>query len=277
MAGKKLLEPFLAQRRVRLTLETRAASPSEDTMAAINRYTLRTLEPADVITFSALIANDQVDSYSTQFTRGALEQIAALLPGNKVMRNHSAWLAIDMPVGVWYASGTLERAGIGWARGDFYMPRDDETETLASRIQAGAIDEVSLAWYLDAMVCSICQRDMLDEDSGCPHVPGVAYSGRVAVGIMPTIRSVDEASLVWKGGQYGTTIMDPDGDQDQEPDADDVPAPGTRRTIHRHTLMHRMAAKRAAHQKSGRDRAPAGLDELFAPVPGPSLDDLIGR
>ncbi len=189
--------------------------------------------PENVFVYSALVANDQVDSYSTQFTPNALEQVARQIVGMPVMRNHSTYGAGDLPVGRWFGAEVVQRDGVTWVRGLFYTARmgDADAQAMDARINTGIIREVSLSWWQGAMKCSVCGQDMWSGD--CPHIPGEVYDGRACVGIMDQIKEVAEASLVWKGGQYGTQIGGPEGRVD---------AAGEQHA----TLVQRIARKRSA-------------------------------
>lgn len=103
---------------------------------------------------------------------------------------------------------------------------------LAARIAAGVLREVSLSWYQDGMTCSVCGMDMWGKN--CPHIPGEQYESGTCVGIMEHIKCVEEASLVWKGGQYGTEV---------EPVGRDMP-------VQRASLVQRIASKRSARPAS---------------------------
>lgn len=219
--------------RLHIRLQPAGTPVTPAALDAINQHALVPLAAEDVIVRGALVANDQVDSYYTQFTADALRQVATMLPGKPVMRNHDGSVdnSLGLPVGKWYAATVEQRDGVTWARGLFYMVRDPETDSLARRMDAGIINEVSLAWYIGEMQCSICNRDPMDPM--CAHAPGVMYDGQLCVAMMPSVRSVEEASLVWKGGQYGTAIEMPDGPE--------------KRMANR---LERLASKRAAAANS---------------------------
>lgn len=224
---------------------------SDEDLALINHYALRALSREDVIVRSALVANDQVDSYFTRFSKGALDLIAQMLPGTPVMRNHGTWSSDDLPVGIWFRSDVEERDGANWVRGWFYMVREPLTDSIGARMDGGVIREVSLSWMMRAIdvKCSICGRNEMDPL--CDHVPGLDYNGALCVWDMTNVRSVEEASLVWKGGQYGTKIEMPDGSEK------------------RITLMQRSATRRAAHAAA----TPAGGTSLETWFKRTSLED----
>lgn len=221
-----MAERTVMQRSAKLA---RATQVGDEDLALINVYALRPLLAADIIVRDALVVNDQPDSYNTQFTALALAQIAAMLPGSPVLRNHSSYQSEDLPIGIWFKAWVEVRDNISWVAARFFMIREPLTESIAMRMDGGIIREVSLSWWMDrsALQCSICGNYPFSET--CDHMPGEAYGERTCVTIMNAVESVEEASLVWKGGQLGTSI--------EMPDADDMQA-------ERATLMQRIAGKR---------------------------------
>jgi len=232
-----MTERVLYRRSAAIERQTQATVSDED-MALINVYALRTLTPADVIVREALVCNDLPDAYDTQFMRYALEQVSQMLPGAPLLRNHATFTAEDLPVGIWYRAACEQRDEALWTRAAFYMVREPLTESIAMRMDGGVVREVSLSWWMarNAMTCSVCGKQMFGEQ--CSHIPGEAYGDRTCVVQMQKIEGVDEASLVWKGGQYGTAIL---GNEQNRADL----------------LAVRIAAKRAAHRCSDGAQAPS--------------------
>lgn len=187
-------------------IEAPDGGASEAALKLINALGLPRAATADeLIVRAALVANNLPDAYDTVFSDAALEQVAGMLPGNPLMRNHVAWEAEALPVGRWFDAAVVEIDGVRWVRASFYMARDPEGESLVRRMDTGIVREVSLAWWVASVRCNICGRDLRDD--GCAHLPGELYDGRKCLGVMQEIASVDECSLVWKGGQFGTKIM----------------------------------------------------------------------
>lgn len=214
--------------RRQVRMQAAPSLASEDFLAVINREAPVAQSASSVYIRSALVCNDQPDSYFTQFTPDALRQIAPLLIGKPVLRNHQGYDSEDLPVGKWIDASVVVREGVTWVRGTFFMVQEPQSDILVRRIDAGIIDEVSISWYIGELRCSICDQNPYGEMSTCTHCPGMTYDGRVCIDIMPSVREVCEASLVWKGGQYGTDLELPEGSGE------------------RGMLMKRMAARRAA-------------------------------
>lgn len=187
-------------------IESRALATATDAnLALVNRFTVTGAATAeDVYLCSALVCNDQVDFYSTRFTERALEQIAALLPGANLMRNHNEYGSEDLPIGRIYAAERVDVAGVRWVRCWFYWERGTtEGDAMAKRISLGIWREVSLSWWMRSFTNSIDGKPF-DES---PYYPGQELPGGiVVVGIMDDVTEINETSIVARGGQKGTKL-----------------------------------------------------------------------
>lgn len=265
--------PVLCRRICALAPEPLARAATSDPSAGdleamcgkINRLSpapLVPVTPDDVVIYSALVANDLVDSYSTRFSVNALGQIAERIVGVPGLRNHSTWGSSDLPVLRWFDGAQTERNGIQWARGWFYMsasPDDVDARMIEARSRIAVLREVSLSWWQDGLRCSICGKDMwaMDDEGHyvCMHNPGQSYNGVVCIGEMDSIKEVAEASLVWKGGQYGTELEMPGARVEQQ----EV-----------ETLAQRIASKRSTMPALAGEES---LAAYFGSMVGPSALD----
>lgn len=187
-----------------LIQQERAATPSADDLALINAYAVEPLGEGDVWVRSAMICNDIVDHYDTQFTRRALVQIAELVPGVNLMRNHNEWQSDDLPVGRFFKAEVVDDGGQKWVRGWFYVLRNDDFGDKCERyVAAGIWREVSVSWWMRSFVSSGDGKSMSETE----YPPGSTLpNGEKAVGIMDDVVEVNEVSLVARGGQKGTSI-----------------------------------------------------------------------
>lgn len=183
----------------------------------INKYTLTPVTADEVIVRSAYLANDQVDDRFTRTLAPAIDKIATLLAGAPLMRNHDGreGHSEGLPVGRWFRGWTeTDEAGAYWDVGKFYMVREPMTESLAKRMDAGIISEVSInVWTLVRdLRCSVCNRNPYTMDSGCTHQVGKTYGEKLCTIDQLDVDALDEVSLVWMGGKKGTSIELPDED-----------------------------------------------------------------
>lgn len=208
-------------------VERSSKSTISRALKAIEQYAQGPVDPESVLIRSAFLCNDQPDLYDTQFTREALAQINDAIAGLPVMRNHNTFGSSDLPVGRWLFGEPAKREMRGldgksvdanWSLCTFFLPRAGDTEGLIPRMEMGVVSEVSFSWYSTPFVCSICEREL--SHPKCEHQIGSIYDGEKCIGMMTGIDEGVEASLVWKGGQIGTSIVEPR----RYPDAERVEA-----------------------------------------------------
>ena len=91
---------------------------------------------------SALVCNNLVDHYSTKFTDRALEQIAALLPGTNVLRNHNeGFNSDDLPIARAFGAEIVRQSDGLYVRARFYWERGTSFgEDMAKRIALGRME-----------------------------------------------------------------------------------------------------------------------------------------
>lgn len=177
----------------------------QDVMTKINRNSLEELKQEDVYIRSMYLCNNLVDSYFSRFTDDALREIVSLIPGESVMKGHDA---SGLPIARFFDSKLTQKPdsnGELWVRAWFYwLKNTDGAEDLARNIDGGVYKEVSICWRYDKATCNICGNQMWGMD--CPHIPGETYDGELCYYEMSDIKEVLEGSLVFKGGQVGTSL-----------------------------------------------------------------------
>lgn len=200
---------------VRAALITGNQGLVKPTQAQVDMINARIRPPQPVTVDSiyvrrARVINTMVDHYFTRFTESAIPQVAAMLPTRPMLVNHNRGSGIlGMPVARWFDAQALQNPdgdGVDWVQGDFYWPKGvDQADYMAAMMDAGVWSEVSLAWWFTGCRCSICGRDPED----CTHIPGEDYGEKAGVchWDMFDITRVDEASVVWAGGQKDTEIQ----------------------------------------------------------------------
>jgi hypothetical protein len=205
-------EKKLIRRITTATLESRASmAPAEGDLALIAKQ-VPAGWPAPtedaVYCASALVCNNLIDHYSTQFTDAALAEIAGLIVGTNVMRNHDEYGLEALPIGRCYAAELVEVDGAKYVRAWFYWERGTAFgDEMAKKIALGIWREVSLSWWMRSFTMS--PDGFPIEDSA--YYPGqVLPDGTVAIGIMADIVEVNEFSIVPRGGQKNTS-MNPAG------------------------------------------------------------------
>jgi hypothetical protein len=197
----------LIRRRASATLESRATLEPKDTdLALIARFVpagFPVPTAADVYCVSALICNNLVDHYSTQFTDAALGEIVALIPGTNIMRNHDEYSLEALPIGRCYAAELVTLPDGLYVRAYWYWERGtSDGDDMARRIALGLWREMSLSWWMSSFTNSIDGKPM-DES---PYYPGQEFEGVTVIGMMADVEEVNEVSIVARGGQKNTSI-----------------------------------------------------------------------
>ena len=209
------MEKKLVKRSGVARVETRAGgnfNPTEGDLALIARLMPEGAPAptaADVYVASALVCNDLVDHYSTQFTREALGEIAELIVGANLMRNHVEYGEEALPIGRAFTAEVVEVRGQGeknglYVRVWFYWERGTEFgEQMAKKISLAIWREVSLSWWMRSFTNSIDGKPF-DES---PYYAGQELpDGQTVVGVMADIVEVNEFSVVSRGGQKHTSM-----------------------------------------------------------------------
>ena len=200
------MEPKLIRRSGRAVFEKRASfDASEEDLKLVQRWMPEgvTLGPDEIYVASALVCNDLVDHYSTQFTDRALTQIAELIPGVNVMRNHNEYSSDDLPIARAFAAERVKLPDGNYVRSRFYWERGTACgDEMAKKIRLGIWRETSLSWWMRSFTNSI-DGEPFDES---PYYPGQEFEGVTVIGIMDDVVEVNEWSIVARGGQKNTSM-----------------------------------------------------------------------
>lgn len=172
---------------------------------AINGLAAREVDPAEYTIRGMNLCNGRRDYYNSRFSRSALQEVAELLPGAPVMRSHNY---DGLPVGTFIEGKVVKQDGVDTVQALYYMPNDDEGSRLRTRIDLGIQREVSIGWRCMGAQCSVCNEHIY----ACPHIPGDIYRGKgICEFEFSGITNVLEGSMVFRGGQKGTSTFIPAG------------------------------------------------------------------
>jgi len=159
----------------------------------------------DVFIRSMDVVSDEVNEHGGRFSPGEFGRLCELIVDSPVLIAHDKR---QLPVGRNFKAEVIDRDGRPWVKVWFYWPRDTAAaQDLASRIDAGVIQEVSIGFEFKRPECSVCGRDIRE----CDHRPFVEYEHADGVKspahyIYREIVRVLETSLVYRGATPGTRI-----------------------------------------------------------------------
>lgn len=179
----------------------------------INQYSLKELTPDDVMCFSLVLCDNEVDRDKEKFTVQSLETLAKMFVGKTGIRNHN-W-SMENQVARLYRvelQKTAEKNSVGeqlmQLMGSAYMLRTPENESLIKSIEGGIVKEVSVGFGIKKLTCSICGEQLKRswwEPTKCKneHVKGMTYDGASCIGLMEAPTDAYEFSFVAVPSQRG--------------------------------------------------------------------------
>jgi len=159
----------------------------------------------DVFIRSMDVVSDEVNEHGGRFSPDEFERLCELIVDSPVLIAHDKR---QLPVGRNFKAEVTDRDGRPWVKVWFYWPRNTAAaQDLASRIDAGIIQEVSIGFEFKRPECSVCGLDIRE----CDHRPFVDYEHADGVKspahyIYREIVRVLETSLVYRGATPGTRI-----------------------------------------------------------------------
>ena len=191
------------------------ADPEKD-IDLINQYALKELKPEDVMCFSLVLCDNEVDRDSEKFTVKSLETLAGLLNGKTGVKDH-AWSMNNQVARLYRVElqKTAERNSLGeqlvqlW--GSAYMLRTPENESLINSVEGGIVKEISVGFRCKKLTCSICGEQLKQswwEPTKCKndHIKGQSYDGKACIGLMEDPTEAYEFSFVAVPAQRGAGV-----------------------------------------------------------------------
>jgi len=171
--------------------------PDDETVAAVNRYTLRPLSPDSFVVFTMDLCNNRVDAHFSRFPEEELDKINRLVPGRPFMERHDT--RGSLPRGTFFRSRVFRDTSTDYVsvRPDVYILSTSDNRSLIDNIEGGVYRSTSIGFSFMHPECSVCHEDI----RSCNHVPGRAYGGQTCHYIMRDVVDVLEGSVVYWGSQ----------------------------------------------------------------------------
>ena len=188
------------------------ADPEKD-IDLINQYALKELKPEDVMCFSLVLCDNEVDRDMEKFPVKSLETLASMFNGKTGIKNHS-WDTVNQIARIYRTElrKTNEKTTTGeqlvQLTGSAYMLWTPENQSLITDIEGGIVKEVSVGFSIKKLSCSICGEPMVRswyEGTKCKnaHFKGQEYDGKTCVGLMEDPADAYEFSFVAVPAQRG--------------------------------------------------------------------------
>ena len=188
------------------------ADPEQD-IGLINQYALKELKPEDVMCFSLVLCDNEVDRDMERFPVKSLETLAKLFVGRTGIKNHS-WSTQSQVARLYRVElqhtdkKTTTGEQLVQLTGSAYMLRTPENKSLITDIEGGIVKEVSVGFGIRKLACSICGEQMKRswwEPTKCKndHIKGQTYDGSPCIGMMEEPTDAYEFSFVAVPSQRG--------------------------------------------------------------------------
>ena len=166
----------------------------------INKYTRRPLSADEVYIFSVILCDNDIDRDGERFSEKALEQLGGLFVGRTGIFDHDAKSSkqsariFDTELKEDSSRTTKNGDTYRYLTGYAYMVRTDDNKSLIAEIDGGIKKEVSVSCSASRRICSVCGSDKAK--TGCTHVKGREYGGRVCHTVLDDITDAYEWSFV---------------------------------------------------------------------------------
>ncbi|MDD6279145.1 MAG: hypothetical protein PUA81_05070 [Oscillospiraceae bacterium] len=166
----------------------------------INKFTRRELTAEDVYIFPVVLCDNDIDRDCERFSLAALEQLQKLFIGRTGIFDHDAKSShqsariFDTEIVTDTSRSSKNGEPYTFLRAMVYMVRTDENKGLIAEIDGGIKKEVSISCSASERICSICGSDKTK--SGCAHVKGSIYGGKLCHTVLSGITDAYEWSFV---------------------------------------------------------------------------------
>lgn len=166
----------------------------------INRLTRRPLTADEVYIFSVVLCDNETDRDCECFSDEALSQLQKLFIGKTGISDHDPRASnqnariFDTELVTDDSRTTKNGKPYKYLKASVYMVRTDENRSLIAEIDGGIKKEVSISCSASRKICSVCGCDKTK--TGCAHVKGKTYNGKLCHTILDNITDAYEWSFV---------------------------------------------------------------------------------
>ncbi len=175
-------------------------TPLQDDFEKIRQFTRKEFTEDELYVFSLILCNNDVDRDYEKFSVSALYELAKLFMGKTGIRDHSM-KAADQTARIfdtWVEKQPNRKTADGEdfyvLRAKAYMVRSEENKSLITDIEAGIKKEVSVSCSMASSTCSVCGKSR--KNSGCSHINGREYGGKICFSILSDAADAYEWSFV---------------------------------------------------------------------------------
>lgn len=165
--------------------------PTPEELALINKYTNVDFAKEEVMVFSLVSADQNVDRAGDQFTSKGLKDMADMSPDKPYLMNH------DWEIGSVMGKIFDAKVANKQLQQKVYVPIRENTKDFIQGMLDGLYNKVSVGFAMNPKdyVCSSCQKSLYSME--CPHYPGGKdKEGKPIIGIIRGVKDYFEISNV---------------------------------------------------------------------------------
>ena len=166
----------------------------------LNRFTRRTHTAEEVYLFDVTLCDNDIDRDQESFSEEALAKMAELFIGKTGIFDHDLKSGsqtariYDTRVVADNTRKTRDGRPYVSLQASAYMIRTDSNADLIREIEGGIKKEVSVSCLAGKRICSVCGADRAE--TGCIHIPGHKYAGKLCHTVLEEIQDAYEWSFV---------------------------------------------------------------------------------
>lgn len=181
-------------------LVIKSADSTNQDMELINSYTRSDLTPDEVYTFRVVLCDNDIDRDFERFTVESLFSLEKLFVGKTGIVDHNPsannQMARIYKTEVESIEGKITQTNDQYFRlvASAYIPRNEENESIISKIETGILKEVSVGCSVKETTCSICGNPI--NSPLCSHHKGEIYNDKMCFGELSGVTDAYEWSFV---------------------------------------------------------------------------------
>ncbi len=172
----------------------------ESELEKVNGFTRSDVTAEEVYAFPVVLCDNEIDRDGERFTVEALEKLAELFVGKTGIFDHDP-KGMNQTARIYECEVRTDGERKTSCGEDYtylyakaYMMRTEGNRDLITEIEGGIKKEVSVSCAVGRRSCSVCGGDRLE--SGCGHIKGRSYGGKVCCDLLEDPTDAYEWSFV---------------------------------------------------------------------------------
>lgn len=193
------------------SLESENGKYSADIMAAINKFSRKTLTEDEVYVFPVVMCDNEIDRTFDKFDIFTLKELGEKFIGRTVICDHQSSNA-NQKARIFMTEvkedttvKTRDGENLNQLIGYIYMLNNESNSETIENIDGGIYKEVSVSCTVQSQVCSVCGKEYYGGE--CMHIRGTEYQGKLCYTKLMNATDAYELSFVAVPAQPGAGII----------------------------------------------------------------------